>query len=577
MGTGRSPGPDQEQGRDRAQDDQAQDDQDWCADWDRVFGVPDVPDVSDVPDRGPDDTGRVPSPGHSGPPSGSRSGPDGSGGGPHSDPHPGPAPGPGDSPGPDSEVPFVDFAEGLDDDPVRPPDREPATEGTGAGGHDAVEDALALVGRRPAAPDGSPPAAAAPQPSRTGGTSSSGYRAVSWPEARRLAARTGRETARRTGTAGDRVHRASLENSLGLVLAEELPALCDLPSFDTSAMDGWAVAGPGPWTVDGDAPVLAGSADPPQLPDGTAVRIATGARIPPETTAVIRSEHALLDLTRQLLSADRAVAPGQDIRPRAQECRTGELLLPAGALVTPAVLGLAAAAGYDALAVVARPTVEVLVLGDELLDKGLPREGLIRDALGPMTGPWLRALGAEVVATRRIGDDESALHRAVTSSTADLLVTTGGTAAGPVDHVHPVLRKAGAELLVDGVAVRPGHPMLLAGLPEGQGPRCVVGLPGNPLAAVSALLTLAAPLLRGLAGLPEPVPYTAPVRDEVTGHPRDTRLVPVVDHGEVLVPLRYSGPAMLRGIAAADGLAVVPPGGARPGDELEVLDLPLGR
>ncbi|MFF3554415.1 molybdopterin molybdotransferase MoeA [Streptomyces tsukubensis] len=545
MGTGRSPGPDQEQGQD-----QDQDDRDWCADWDRVFDVSDVSDVSDVLDRSPDGTVRVPPPGSSGP--------EGSGG------------------GPDPDVPFVDFAEGLDDDPVRPPDRKRSTEGTGAGGHDAVEEALALVGRRPAAPDGPPPAAAPPPP-RPGGTSSSRPRAVPWPEARRLAARTGRETARRTGTEGDRVHRAPLEHSLGLVLAEELPALCDLPSFDTSAMDGWAVAGPGPWTVDGDAPVLAGSADPPPLPDGTAVRIATGARIPPETTAVIRSEHAQLDLTRQLLSADRAVVPGQDIRPRAQECRTGELLLPAGALVTPAVLGLAAAAGYDALAVVARPTVEVLVLGDELLDKGLPREGLIRDALGPMAGPWLRALGAEVVATRRIGDDESALHRAVTSSTADLLVTTGGTAAGPVDHVHPVLRKAGAELLVDGVAVRPGHPMLLAGLPDGQGPRCVVGLPGNPLAAVSALLTLAAPLLRGLAGLPEPVPYTAPVRDEVTGHPRDTRLVPVVDHGEVLVPLRYSGPAMLRGIAAADGLAVVPPGGARPGDELEVLDLPLGR
>ncbi|MFJ8232548.1 molybdopterin molybdotransferase MoeA [Streptomyces sp. NPDC094448] len=573
---GRSPGPDQVQDQDQDQkqvqvQEQEQDDRDWCADWDQVFG------------RGPDGPGRIPPPGPSGPPAGSPSGPDGSGGAPapvpgHTpgrDQDSGPDTGPADSPLPDPDVPFVDFAEGLDDDPVRPPVRQRTTKGTGAGGRDAVEDALALVARRPPVPDGSP--SAAPPPSRPGSTSSSRHRAVPWPEARRLAARTGRETARRTGTEGDRVHRAPLEHSLGLVLAEELPALCDLPSFDTAAMDGWAVAGPGPWTVDGDAPVLAGSADPPTLPDGTAVRIATGARIPSETTAVIRSEHAQLDLTRQLLSADRPVVPGQDIRPRAQECRSGELLLPAGALVTPAVLGLAAAAGYDALAVVARPTVEVLVLGDELLDKGLPREGLIRDALGPMTGPWLRALGAEVVATRRIGDDESALHRAVTSSTADLLVTTGGTAAGPVDHVHPVLRKAGAELLVDGVAVRPGHPMVLAGLPDGQGPRWVVGLPGNPLAAVSALLTLAAPLLRGLAGLPEPAPYTAPVRDEVAGHPRDTRLVPVVDHGEVLVPLRYGGPAMLRGIAAADGLAVVPPGGARPGDELEVLDLPLGR
>ncbi|QDY77874.1 molybdopterin molybdotransferase MoeA [Streptomyces qinzhouensis] len=558
MGARSGHGPSQDQDQDQEQE---QDDRDWCSDWDHVFDR----GFDRGLDRGPDGSVPVPAPGTAA----ARSGPD---------------LGSADRPEPDADPdePFVDFAEGLDDDPVRPQGGDRSAEGAEAGGSDGVEDALALVGRRPAPPpagNGSSPAPAAPapQPDRPAGASSARHRALPWPEARRLAARTGRETARRTGTDGDRVHRSPLERSLGLVLAEELPALCDLPSFDTSAMDGWAVAGPGPWTVDGDAPVLAGRADPAPLPDGTAVRIATGARVPPETTAVIRSEHAYLDRTRQLLSAGRAVIPGQDIRPRAQECRSGELLLPAGTLVTPAVLGLAAAAGYDALAVVARPTVEVLVLGDELLDKGLPHDGLIRDALGPMTGPWLRALGAEVVATHRIGDDETALHHAVTSSTADLLVTTGGTAAGPVDHVHPVLRKAGAELLVDGVAARPGHPMLLARLPGARGPRCLVGLPGNPLAAVSALLTLAAPLLRGLAGLPEPVPYTAPVRDEVSGHPRDTRLVPVVDLGAMLVPLRYNGPAMLRGIAAADGLAVVPPGGAGPGDELEVLDLPLGR
>lgn len=288
--------------------------------------------------------------------------------------------------------------------------------------------------------------------------------------------------------------------------------------------------------------------------------------------------------------------------------------MPAGTLVTPAVLGLAAAAGYDALAVVPRPRVDVLVLGDELLTGGLPHDGLIRDALGPMIGPWLRALGAEVSAPQRLGDDAAALRHALTTSDADLVVTTGGTAAGPVDHVHPVLAEIGAELLVDGVAVRPGHPMLLARLVKenaaagpserrsgarGEGPY-LVGLPGNPLAAVSGLLTLAEPLLRGLAGRGPQVPYRAVVRDEVHGHPQDTRLVPVVhrvggaavrpesngngcDGGsgtgtgggaEHVVPLRYSGPAMLRGIAAADGLAVVPPGGVRSGTEVEILDLP---
>ncbi|MFI7324424.1 molybdopterin molybdotransferase MoeA [Streptomyces rubiginosohelvolus] len=393
----------------------------------------------------------------------------------------------------------------------------------------------------------------------------------SWDRARAVAARAGRGRPPAT-------IRLTLDRALGHVLAEALGALTDLPSFDTSAMDGWAVAGPGPWAFEAGAGLLAGRGPAAALPDGTAVRIATGARVPPDTTAVIRSEHAHVDEARGLLHAGRSVVTGQDIRPRGQECRSGEQLVPAGTVVTPAVLGLAAAAGYDALPVVPRPRVDVLVLGDELLNAGLPHDGLIRDALGPMLGPWLRALGAEVSGARRLGDDAGALRDALTSSDADLIITTGGTAAGPVDHVHPVLDALGAELLVDGVAVRPGHPMLLARL-SADGPY-LVGLPGNPLAAVSGLLTLAEPLLAGIAGRPAQDPYRALVHAEVHGHPHDTRLVPVVHRAgraggrDHVAPLRYNGPAMLRGIAAADGLAVVPPGGVRSGTEVEILDLP---
>ncbi|MCW7941974.1 molybdenum cofactor biosynthesis protein MoeA [Streptomyces hygroscopicus] len=402
------------------------------------------------------------------------------------------------------------------------------------------------------------------------------HRATSWPEARAVA-----ERAARSVPCQDVVD-VPLDAALGLVLAEPLTALTDLPSFDTSAMDGWAVAGPGPWDVREEG-VLAGHAKPEPLQDGEATRIATGARIPPDTTAVLRSEHGRIDARGRLhttlpqaVGSARAVgtpmlAHGQDIRPRGQECRSGDQLLPPGTVITAAVLGLAAAAGYDTLAAVPQPRADILVLGDELLTEGLPRDGLIRDALGPMLPPWLRALGADVVAVRRIGDDPEALHRAVMSSTADLIVTTGGTAAGPVDHVHPVLRRVGAELLVDGVKVRPGHPMLLARVREG---RHLVGLPGNPLAAVSGLLTLAEPLLRTLAGRVTREPYTLPLRDPVHGHPHDTRLIPVVVRGGRAVPLHYNGPAMLRGIAAADALAVVPPGGSHPGEELELLHLP---
>lgn len=419
-----------------------------------------------------------------------------------------------------------------------------------------LEEALALV-REPRGDT------AGGQPDPAPESHGERHRATPWPQARETAARAARSRPRRTPLS------VPLGDALGLVLAAPLDALTDLPSFDTSAMDGWAVAGPGPWQVR-DEGVLAGHAQPEPLTDGEAVRIATGARIPADTTAVLRSEHGRTDAQGRL-HATRDMAHGQDIRPRGQECRSGDQLLPVGTLVTPAVLGLAAAAGYDTVTVVPRPRAEVLVLGDELLTEGQPHDGLIRDALGPMLPPWLRALGAEVVAVHRIGDDAEALHRAVTGSDADLIVTTGGTAAGPRDHVHPTLDRIGAELLVDGVKVRPGHPMLLARTRDDQH---LVGLPGNPLAAVSGLLTLAEPLLRTLAAHPAPEPYALPLSEAIQGHPYDTRLIPVVLRGDRAVPLHYNGPAMLRGIAAADALAVVPPGGARQGAEAELLDLP---
>ncbi|MFE0508993.1 molybdopterin molybdotransferase MoeA [Streptomyces sp. NPDC058964] len=443
--------------------------------------------------------------------------------------------------------------------------------GSRAGGHaeaDAddldVEEALALV-REPQAERDPTPGAQVPTPPSDAWRASDDrhHKATSWPRAREIAARAARSGARRARVS------VPLGDALGLVLATPLDALTDLPSFDTSAMDGWAVAGPGPWAVRAEG-VLAGHAQPEPLTDGEAVRIATGARIPPDTTAVLRSEHGRTD-DKGRLHPTREVGHGQDIRPRGQECRTGDQLLPVGTLVTPAVLGLAAAAGYDSVTTVPRPRAEVLVLGDELLTEGLPREGLIRDALGPMLPSWLRALGAEVTGVRRLGDDAKTLHKAVTSSDADLVITTGGTAAGPVDHIHPTLRRIGAELLVDGVKVRPGHPMLLARTKENQH---LVGLPGNPLAAVSGLLTLAEPLLRTLAAHPAPEPYALPLLEAVHGHPYDTRLIPVVLRDDGAAPLHYNGPAMLRGIAAADALAVVPPGGARQGQETELLDLP---
>ncbi|MFG3224463.1 molybdopterin molybdotransferase MoeA [Kitasatospora sp. NPDC048194] len=390
---------------------------------------------------------------------------------------------------------------------------------------------------------------------------SAGPATLSWPRAR--------ETARRAGLGPLPAVGVPLAETLGRTLAEPLAALTDLPAFDTSAMDGWAVAGPGPWRVCGR--VLAGRAEVERLADGYAVEIATGAQLPPGATAVLRREHGRADGTLLYDRGPQPLTTGQDVRPRGQECRRGEELLPAGTVIGPAVLGLAAACGHDRLAVRRRPVVQLLVLGDELMDTGIPGPGLVRDALGPLLPPWLRAAGAEVADVRCVRDDYGLLRDALRHSTADVTVTTGGTAAGPVDFLHRALAEAGARLLVDGVAVRPGHPMLLAELPGG---RHLVGLPGNPLAAVAGMLTLGLPLLHARAGRTVPAPALATAAVLLPGHPADTRLQPVRRTAEGVVPLAFDGPAMLRGLARAEALAVIPPGGAAAGETVELLEAP---
>ncbi|MDX3236605.1 molybdopterin molybdotransferase MoeA [Streptomyces sp. ME03-5709C] len=445
--------------------------------------------------------------------------------------------------------------------------------GRSAGRHEPTQPACGggSDGGRPPLPDPHDGTRGAAQGAARGascgaspGVPPAGPHGLPWPRARRVAGSAARPLRRLT---------LPLGAALGHALAQPLTALTDLPSFDTSAMDGWAVAGPGPWRTHGS--VLAGQRSAHPLPDGHATAIATGAALPPGATAVLRREHGRTTADGLLHATRGGPGPGQDVRPRGQECRSGDELLASGVLVTPAVLGLAAAAGYDEVTVTARPSVEILVLGDELLDAGAPGGGRVRDALGPLLPSWLTMLGAGTVRARRLKDDATLLQEAVAASTADVLVTTGGTAGGPVDFVHPVLERLGARLLVDGVAVRPGHPMLLAELPGGG---WLVGLPGNPLAAVSGVLTLAVPLLRALAGRPAPVALDARLTDDVQGHPTDTRLVPVVlDEQSQAVPLHFSGPAMLRGIATAHGMAVVPPGGAVKGDRTAVLETGWGR
>ncbi|WP_030144263.1 molybdopterin molybdotransferase MoeA [Glycomyces sp. NRRL B-16210] len=358
-----------------------------------------------------------------------------------------------------------------------------------------------------------------------------------------------RETAWAAGFAARPVAaELPFDQAAGSALAAPLTAASDLPAFPTSAVDGWAVAGPGPWRPGGA--VLAGQVPGPITP-GRAVKIATGAQVPAGTEGLIRLEHT------ETGTDGSVTGPAErEWRETGEEARRGEELLPAGTPVTPPVIGLAASAGHVTLPAHPRPAARVVVFGDELLTGGVSRDGRVRDSLGPMVPHLLTAAGA--AAGPSLGPVEDTLEAHVAAlrsalSEADLVCTTGGTMVGPVDHLHPALAEIGAEYVLNTVAVRPGFPMLLARTEDG---RFIAGLPGNPQSAVIAVVTLVAPLLAGLRGLPLPPLGATRLAEDVPGRGAFTHLALVDAAGR---RLGHHGSAMLRGLAGAAGFAVIAP------------------
>jgi molybdopterin molybdotransferase len=268
---------------------------------------------------------------------------------------------------------------------------------------------------------------------------------------------------------------------------------------------------------------------------------------------------------------------GDGIVRQGTESVAGHSLVPAGRLVTPAVLALAAARGFDEIDVVRPPVVGVLVLGASLLDRGMPRHGRVRDALGHTVPAFVAALGARGNPAVRAPDTQELLLREIDDAAVDVLITTGSTAPGPENHLRSVLRDLNARWLVDGVSVTPGAQMLLARLPDG---RFLVGLPGDPASALAGLVTLVSPLLTALRGDDSAGRrVSAVLMDDVqpADYADDTALIPVaIETSPAAVqarPLLAHGPGGLEGWARADAVAVVPPGAGYRGDVVEVLDV----
>lgn len=367
-----------------------------------------------------------------------------------------------------------------------------------------------------------------------------------------------------------------LAGAIGRTLAIAVTTPHDLPHYASSAMDGWAVSGSGPWA-------LAKQGQP--LAPHYASPVATGGLMPLGADAVVRRESGRITddgaglPTLTLGSKARPGEPrsGQHIRKAGEEAAAGEVLIPAGTVLNPAHIALAAVAGHDELQVLGKPRVTILLTGSEVVTSGVPAPGQVRDAFGPQLGTVITMLGGAPGKQRRIGDSYQEWLTAVGDTGTspverpDVVITTGGTGRSGTDHFRNAIAALGGRLLLDGVAMRPGHPAVLAELPDG---RFVVGLPGNPLAAMMALITIGAPLMAALGHRPLCKVSQVTSGTVINPDPGRTRLMPFRFINGLASPAHHTGPGMMRGLAWADGVMAVPAHGAQPGDPVPALPLP---
>lgn len=250
------------------------------------------------------------------------------------------------------------------------------------------------------------------------------------------------------------------------------------------------------------------------------------------------------------------------------------MLVKAGTTLNPAHLALAALGGLDQVTVLGKPAVKLVLTGDEVVSAGIPGPGLVRDAFSPQLGGVVELLGGSVTGVQRAADTLQELLNALADTEqdpADVVITTGGTGRSSADHLRSAIAEMGGRLHIGSIAMRPGHPTLLAELPDG---RFLVGLPGNPLAAMIALLTVAAPLLARLGSRPMPGTFEVACGSPIKEYAGPTRLMPYRLVYGLASPCSFTDSAMMRGLAAADGVMVVPPHGAKMGENLTAIALP---
>ena len=314
-----------------------------------------------------------------------------------------------------------------------------------------------------------------------------------------------------------------VEEALGRVLASDLKAARTQPPADLSAMDGYAIAGDGPWALVGES--RAGAPFAGTLEAGQTTRISTGAHMPDGAASVLIQENA--QVADGLVSSEAPPPPGRHVRQRGFDFSQGETVLQRGTLIGAAQIALAMSAGHGSLVVSRRRKIAILDSGDELaIDPEQCGPDQIPASNGAMIAAMLEPLAGETMRLGPVGDDLDALAQALAKAeSADILITSGGASVGDHDLIQKALGSWSAELAFWKVAIKPGKPLMVA-TRSGQ---VVLGLPGNPVSSYVTCFLFGLPLVRAALSLRdclpkaitmqagEPFPATGPRREFLRG------------------------------------------------------------
>jgi molybdenum cofactor synthesis domain-containing protein len=379
--------------------------------------------------------------------------------------------------------------------------------------------------------------------------------------------------------------KVALAESRGRVLAENIVADTDLPPFDRSQMDGYAVRAvetrkvPARLRIMGES--AAGHGWHQELQSGQAVRIMTGAPVPEGADAVQQVEKTHeVDGSVEILET---VAEGRSIVRRGAEIKEGDTVLQRGEQVTAAAVAVLASFGYAHVEVSRKPRISVLATGSELVSvHQKPGQDQIRDSNNYSLNAYAELAGAVVTRLALSNDNPDVLGSVIAGAAeeADVIVTSGGVSVGAYDFTKDVLRDLGAEIFFERVALRPGKPTVFAKLPSGT---LVFGLPGNPVSVSVTFNLFARTALLAMQGARKVLleSVTAQLAHGVKGSADRDSYLPATtrtdDHARLIAePLKWGGSSDFVAFARATALVIVPAGTASidPGEKVSVLRLP---